>query len=56
MEINMDYSQLEKLIPKDKFDFEPFPVLLEISEDVVGPILPNLLFGFAERIGPKAEE
>jgi len=38
----MSYSGIEKLIPKDKFDFRPFPELMKISEDEIKPILPNL--------------
>ena len=52
----MDYSQLEKLIPKDKFDFGPFPVLMEINEDDVKPILSNLLFCVADMNWPIATE
>jgi len=56
MEIIMDNSQLEKLIPKDKFDFEPFPLLMEISEDEVKPILSSLLFCVADMNWPIATE
>lgn len=52
----MDYSQLEKLVPKDKFDFEPFPALMEINEDEVKPILPKLLFWVADMNWPIATE
>jgi len=50
----MDYSQLKSLIPKDKFDFTPFKTLMEISEDKVQPILPELLFWVADMNWPIA--
>jgi len=56
MELVMDNSRLEKLIPKDKFDFEPFPMLMEISEDDVKPILHKLLFCIADMSWPIATE
>ena len=52
----MDHSQLKKLIPKDKYDFEPFPELMKINEDEVKPILPNLLFCVADMNWPIAAE
>jgi len=52
----MDYCQLKKLIPKDKFDLEPFPALMEIGEDEVKPILPELLFCVADINWPIATE
>jgi len=52
----MNCSQLEKLIPKDKFDFEPFPALMIITEEEVKPILPKLLFFVADMNWPIASE
>ena len=49
-------SNLSNLIPKDKFDFEPFPALMEISEDEVKPILPGLLYCIADINWPIAVE
>ena len=43
-----NYNQLEKFIPKDKLNLEAIPVLMEISEEEVQPILPELLFCIAE--------
>jgi len=52
----MDINQLKKLIPKDKFDFEPLPTLMEISEDDVKPILRDLLFCLADINWPIASK
>ena len=52
----MDSSYLKKLIPKDKFDIEPIPTLMKISEDEVKPILPELLFCVADMNWPIAAE
>jgi len=55
-DVNRDYSKLEKLIPNDKFDLTPFPVLMVISEDKVKPILPKLLYCIADMNWPIASE
>ena len=52
----MDYKQLKSLIPKNKYDFEPFPTLLIINEDEVKPILSDLLFWIADMNCPIALE
>ena len=52
----MDSDQLKKLIPKDKFDFVPFPALMELNEKKVAPILPDLLFCVADMNWPIAAE
>ena len=52
----MDYNQLKKLIPKDKFDLEPIPELMQISEEDVQAILPELLFCIADINWPIAAE
>ena len=38
----MEYQQLKELIPKNKNDFEPFPVLSTLSDEEIKPILPKL--------------
>jgi len=43
-----------KLLPKNKFDFAPFPALMEISEEKIQPILPQLLFWIADMNWPIA--
>jgi len=52
----MNIDQLKKLLPKDKFDFEPLPALMEISEKDVKPILRDLLFCMADINWPIAHE
>ena len=38
----MNYINLKELIPKDKFDLEPFPKLSGLREDEIQPILRDL--------------
>lgn len=52
----MVFDYLRTLIPKDKFDFAPFPELMEISEEEVKPILPDLLYWIADMNWPIAIE
>ena len=52
----MACDYLRTLIPKDKFDFAPFPELMEISEEEVNPILPDLLYWVADMNWPIATE
>ena len=47
---------LRALIPKDKFDFSPFPELMEIGEEEVKPILPELFYWVADMNWPIATE
>ena len=49
-------EELASLIPKNKFDFEPFPELMLISEEKVMTILPGLLFCIADMNWPIASE
>ncbi|MDR2940650.1 MAG: DUF5071 domain-containing protein [Clostridiales bacterium] len=44
----MKYSDIRELIPKNKFDIKPVPILMEISESEILPILPDLLFWMAD--------
>ena len=52
----MDYNYLKTLIPKDKFDISSIPVLMEISEEDVQPILPELFTWIADMNWPVAKE
>lgn len=52
----MNYCDLKKLIPKDKFDLTPIPTLMEIGEDEIRPILPDLLSWTADMNWPVATE
>jgi len=52
----MVFDCLRTLIPRDKFDFAHFPELMEISEEEVKPILPDLLFWIADMNWPIATE
>ncbi|MCL2353445.1 MAG: DUF5071 domain-containing protein [Defluviitaleaceae bacterium] len=45
-----------KLIPKNKFDFEPLPILMEMGKDEIEPILFDLLFWVADMNWPIAPE
>jgi hypothetical protein len=49
-------SYLKELIPKDKFDKEVIPKLMQLSEDEISPILPNLLSWTADINWPIAED
>ena len=40
----MDYNYLKSLVPKDKYDTESIPKLMELSEEDIQPILPELFF------------
>ena len=52
----MSYDNLRNLVPKDKFDIEPISRLMEISEDDIQPILPELLSWIADMNWPVAQE
>ena len=52
----MAFDYLRTLIPKDKFDFSPFPELMAINEEEVQPILLDLLFWIADMNWPIAIE
>ena len=51
---NDGLNYLRTLIPKNKFDFTPFPALMEVSEDKVRTILPELLSWVADMNWPVA--
>ena len=51
----MEYNELIKLIPKDKFDNNSICKLSELSEDEIKPILPELLFWMADMNWPIAK-
>jgi len=52
-EVSLD--NITEFIPKDKFDLKPISTLMEISEDEIQPILPDLLFWIADMNWPVAE-
>ena len=52
----MDYCELKKFIPKDKFDLTPISALMEMSRDEIKPILPYLLPYVADMNWPIASE
>ena len=52
---SVQYEELIKLIPKDKFDMSPIPRLLLLGEEDIKPILPELLFWMADMNWPIAE-
>ena len=52
----MEAEQILRLVPKDKYDTEPIPELMKISEDEIRPILPNLLLLMADMNWPIARD
>ena len=52
----MNPENIFELIPKDKFDQKPFHKLMEISEEEIQPILPELLSWMADVNWPIAKD
>lgn len=49
-------DDIEKLVPKDKFDVGTIDTLMEMDEDDVQPILPRLLLWIADMNWPVAKQ